>query len=66
MISTKWVKIWFVLILIIPLVGLFNFKIDSLGFFSSNAYIEKAAQAIVDGKIVVGLKIMMSVYFRRK
>lgn len=64
--SKKWVRIWFVFLLIIPIVGVFNYYIDSFGIFNKNTYLDKAAKQLASGKIIVGLKNFDERIFRKK
>lgn len=64
--AKKWIKIWFCIIIVIPLVGIFNYKIDSLGLVTQNGYLDKAAKSLADGKILSGLNNFDERIFRKK
>lgn len=55
--SIRWLKysIGFI-VLIIAIVSLFNFKVDSLGLFGNSNYLSKAAKALTSGKMIAGLQ----------
>ena len=43
-------------LLLIILISVFNFKVDSLGIYGNKNYLSKAAKTLTDGKIIAGLK----------
>lgn len=64
--STKWIKIFFGLSLFIFLfVGIFNYKIDSLGLLSGTT-LDKVAEELSNGKIIAGLGNIDERMFRKK
>ena len=44
------------IVLIIAIISIFNFKVDSLGIFGNSNYLSKAAQALTRGKMIAGLQ----------
>lgn len=64
--SKKWIRAWFITIMIIPLVGSFNYKIDSLGLVNSNGYLNNAAKDLANGNMIAGLKNFDERIFRKK
>jgi len=53
----KWLKYSFSLIIIIIfIVTIFNYKIDSLGIFKNSNYLSNAAKTLTNGEIIAGLK----------
>lgn len=62
----KWIKIWLFVSIIIVLVGIFNYKIDSLGLVNKNGYLDNVAMDLSNGKIVAGLKNFDERIFRKK
>jgi hypothetical protein len=64
--SKKWLTTWFIIILIIPVVGAFNYKIDSLGLVNSNGYLSRAAKDLANGNMIAGLKNFDERIFRKK
>ena len=44
------------ILLIISLITIFNYKVDSLGIFGNSNYLSKAAKALTSGKMIAGLK----------
>lgn len=62
----KWIKLWLLIILIIPIVGLFNYNVDSLGIVKTNNYLDDAAKELAKGKIVAGLDNFDDRLFRKK
>ncbi len=63
--SKKWIQIWFIVVLIIPLVGGFNYKVDSLGLVNSNA-LDNAAKDLANGNMIAGLNNFDERIFRKK
>ncbi|MDN5097971.1 hypothetical protein O8C85_05450 [Aliarcobacter butzleri] len=64
--STKWIKIFFGLSLFMFLfVGIFNYKIDSLGLLSGTT-LDKVAEELSNGKIIAGLGNIDERIFRKK
>lgn len=62
----KWIKIWLSISIIILFVGIFNYKIDSLGLVNQNGYLDKAAIDLSNGKIIAGLRNFDERIFRKK
>lgn len=55
--NRRWLCYSFLLIiLIISLVSIFNFKVDSLGIFGNSNYLSKAAKELANGKNIAGLQ----------
>jgi len=44
------------ILLIISLISIFNYKVDSSGVFGHSNYLSKAAKALTSGKMIAGLK----------
>ena len=44
------------IVLIISLISVFNYKVDSLGLFGNSNYLSKAAKALTSGKMIAGLQ----------
>ena len=44
------------IVIIIVIVSIFNFKVDSLGIFGNSNYLSKAAKDLTSGKIIAGLQ----------
>ena len=55
--NIRWLQysIGFIL-LIISIVSIFNYKVDSLGVFGHSNYLAKAAKALTSGKMIAGLQ----------
>tara|TARA_B100000787_G_scaffold157833_1_gene134859 strand:+ start:3261 stop:4352 length:1092 start_codon:yes stop_codon:yes gene_type:complete len=55
--STQWLQysISFIVIVIV-IVSIFNFKVDSLGIFGNANYLSKAAKDLTSGKMIAGLQ----------
>ncbi|MBN2963367.1 hypothetical protein JWV37_01110 [Sulfurospirillum sp. T05] len=65
--SKKWLKLWVLIFSIsILLVALFNYKIDSLGLVAKKGYLDLAAKALANGKIISGLNNFDERLFRKK
>lgn len=64
--SKKWLKIWFIIIIIIPIIGAFNYYIDSLGILKKNSYLDDAAKDLVRGNIIAGLQNCDERIFRKR
>lgn len=63
----KWVKIWiFFVATVLIIVGVINYKIDSLGLVTAEGYLDNAAKELANGKIVAGLKNFDERIFRKK
>ena len=62
----KWIKIWCFILIIIPITGIFNYYIDSLGLVAKSGYLDNAAKELANGKIVCGLKNFDERIFRKK
>ena len=55
--NIRWLKYSISLMLIIILIiSIFNFKIDSLGLFGNSNYLSKAAKSLTNGNMIAGLK----------
>jgi hypothetical protein len=55
--SIRWLQYSVVLILlVISLISIFNYKVDSLGIFGNSNYLSKAAKALTSGKMIAGLQ----------
>ena len=55
--NTRWLNYSFgLIILIISLVSIFNYKVDSSGIFGGSNYLSKAAKALTSGKMIAGLQ----------
>ncbi len=63
----KWIKTWFIVIIIFfVVVGSFNYKIDSLGIVNSNSYLNNAARDLAHGHMIAGLKNFDERIFKKK
>ncbi|PHS56346.1 MAG: hypothetical protein COB17_09435 [Sulfurimonas sp.] len=55
--NIKWIKYSFgSIILIVLIISIFNYKIDSLSLFGNSNYLSKVAKILVNGQMVAGLK----------
>ena len=64
--STKWIKIFFGLsIFVFLFLGIFNYKIDSLGLLRETT-LDKVAEELSNGKIIAGLGNIDERIFRKK
>ena len=64
--SIKWIKIFFGLsIFVFLFVGIFNYKIDSLGLLRETT-LDKVAEELSNGKIIAGLGNIDERIFRKK
>ena len=44
------------ILLIISIISIFNYKVDSLGVFGHSNYLAQAAKALTSGKMIAGLQ----------
>lgn len=55
--NIKWLQYSIgIIILIISIISVFNYKIDSLGLFGNSNYLSHAAKTLANGKMIAGLK----------
>ncbi|WP_372998786.1 hypothetical protein [Sulfurimonas sp.] len=64
--AKKWIKIWIIILIIIPMVGGFNYLTDSLGILNDKGYLDKAAKDLASGNMIAGLKNFDERLFKKK